>query len=496
MNIRKRLLAAAMTAAIALSSFGGVISADELPATTEATAETKDLSGYSFETVYGSQLYSFLEHQYTFQGEQIPVAESNFYFINAFFELTNYAYYGMYPQTSEGYVDLAAAYSDQSKYSTYGDFLIAYAERTLESSCIIAKRANDEHLVLSDETLADIETMLSKLRTEASSANMSLDEYLQLYYGPSCNENAYREVLKNYYLSDLYTSKYCEDHTTDDMLYVPNVCYALFYAPQEGSDEAAIQSAESLANDLVTAAGGDVDAFETLAQQSVTDGYCRESNTIAVSRGQTVPAFNEWCFDEARQFGDIEVIYAPEYGYFAVAYLGITMQDSSVIDSQIVKQLTQEISDAIESGQYQFGTDQAFQPAVLVPADGSPAVVTDPTGETVPGQDGGKSNVATVLIIIFAVIGGVAIIAIIIILTAYILKKINNNGSAADSGSGPKKKSKDRYNSKKKKESSEDEDGDDDIDEFAIPDDEDVEDEKSGEDEEDEEKEDKEEDEE
>ena len=55
------------------------------------TAPTIDLSGYSYETNYGSQLLGYLDRQYYFEGEAIPVDESNFYIIDAFIELTNYA---------------------------------------------------------------------------------------------------------------------------------------------------------------------------------------------------------------------------------------------------------------------------------------------------------------------------------------------------------------------------------------------------------------------
>lgn len=428
---KNKIFSVILAAGMAFSAFGGIVNADttseaDSTQTSESSRETRDLSGYTFENVYGSQLNSFLDHQYTFQGQTVPLAESNFYFINAFFEMTNYAYYGMYPQTSEGFIDLSAEYADTTKYATYGDFLVSYAERTLESSLIICDRAREENLVLSEETLGSIDEMMNNLSEEAELASMGLDQYLQLYYGPSCSEAAYREVLKNYYLSDLYTSKYCDDHITDDMRYVPNVRYALFYAPEEGTEEADRQTAESLANDLLNAAGGDLDALKTLADQSVADGFCRESNDLAVTRGKTVAAFDEWSFSEDRQEGDIEVIYAPQFGYFVVGYLGITEQDSQTLDTQVVAQLTDEISAAIASGEYQFGTDQEYLPASPVDADG---IITDPTGSTLDtstvAPDSEKSGVASVLIIIFAVIGGVAIIAIIVILTAYIVKKIN-----------------------------------------------------------------------
>ncbi len=459
--VKKKILTALLVAGMAFSAFGGIVNADttvgDSAETSESSQETRDLSAYSFENVYGSQVYPFLEHQYTFQGQAIPVAESNFYFINAFFELTQYAYYGMYPQTSEGFIDLAAEYSDPTKYATYGDFLISYAERTLESSLIICERARNENLLLSDETLASIDEMIGNLSAEAQQANMTLDQYLQLYYGPSCSEAAYRDILKNYYLSDLYTSKYCDDHITDEMRYVPNIRYALFYAPQEGTESADLQSAEALANDLVNAANGDLDALKTLGDQSVTDGFCRESNDIAVSRGQTVSAFEAWAYGEGRQEGDIEVIYAPEYGYFVVGYLGMTEQDTQTLDTQIVAQLTDEISEEIESGMYQFETEQEFAPAV--PVAGGDSAITDPTGSTIEtstiSPESGKSGVATILIIIFAVIGGVAIIAIIIILTAYIVKKINAGKSDKFDKSDRKDSSKSDYEKEREQEEKE-----------------------------------------
>ncbi|MBR2524317.1 MAG: hypothetical protein IKE53_07780 [Clostridiales bacterium] len=430
MKITKKIITTLLAMTMIVSASSAVVLAEDTAGTdpvvaTESTEETKDLSQYTFQNIYGSQLTAYLDHQYRFNGQDIPLAESNFYFVNAFFELTQYAYYGMYPQTSEGFVDLSAAYSDPSKYATYGDFLISYAERTLESSCIICSKAQEENLTLSEETLAQIDQMIDQLATEAEKSNLTLEQYFQLYYGPSCDQESYRNVLKNYYLADLYASKYCEEHITDDMRYVPNVRYALFQAPEETATAEEKQTAETLANELAAAAGGDLDLLKTLADQSYSDGTCYQSSDITVARGQTVSVFEEWTYDPARQEGDIEVIYAPEFGYFTVGYLGLTEQDQETLDSQVVAQLSQEISESIDNGEYEFGTDQPYAPAAPVSGDTAPSGEVNPDGtQTAPEE--GRSSVATVLIIIFAVIGGVAVVAIIIILTTYIVKKINS----------------------------------------------------------------------
>ena len=422
--IRKRLFAVVMTAAMTVTAFSGILNAEELTSgDTTATTEAIDLSGYKFENVYGSQLYQYLDHQYTFEGKQVPLAESNFYFVNAFVELTQY--YGMYYGTAEGFLDLSADYVDPTKYNTFGDFLVSYAERTLESSLIICSRAEDENLVLSNETLADIDDMVANMKTSAEAANLTLDGYLKLYYGEACDENAFRELLKHYYLADLYTARYCETHITDDMRQVPNIRYALFEAPESSAADSTKQTAQTLANELMTACAGDLDKLQELAEQSYADGFCKETNDIAVSRGLTVSAFEEWSFDPSRKEGDIGVIYAPEYGYFVVGYLGFTEQDNSTLESQAVGLLSDEITAAIEAGQYQFGTDQEYLPAVAVPTGADSSTPGIPVETSTVTPDGEKSSVASVLIIVFAVVGGVAVIAIIIILTAYVVKKIN-----------------------------------------------------------------------
>lgn len=440
MKIAKRVLSLALTAGIAVSSFGGLVLADE---TTESSADTTtatssdalvetspsttesqiDLSGYTFENIYGSQLHQYLDHQYKFEGKDIPLAESNFYFINAFVEMTQY--YGMYYGTSEGFLDLSAAYFEPDKYATFGDFLVAYAERTLESSYIICSMAKAENLALSDETVDSVNNMISSITESAKNANLSVEDYLKLYYGDACTVDAFREVLKNYYLSDLYTSKYCETHITDDMKKVPNVRYALFEAPESSTDEEAKTTAETLANNLLNSAAGDLDKFKTLAEQSYQDGYCRETNEFGVIRGTVEQGFENWSYDPGRKVGDIDVIYAKEFGYFVVGYLGITDADQEALEDMMVGKLSDEITEAISSGKYSFGTEQEYLPAPTVPADATAVPTPAPGGS----GEGEKSSVATVLIIIFAIIGGVAVIAIIVILTAYALKRIKKNGS-------------------------------------------------------------------
>ena len=74
----------------------------------EPTSSTVDYSEYTFETMYGSQLIGYLDHQYYFEGQPIPLAESNYYFIDAFLlvleEIDGQAFSKRIIQTQEDHI--------------------------------------------------------------------------------------------------------------------------------------------------------------------------------------------------------------------------------------------------------------------------------------------------------------------------------------------------------------------------------------------------------
>ncbi|MBR5967253.1 MAG: hypothetical protein IK001_01520 [Lachnospiraceae bacterium] len=95
MKALKKLTTAIVSCAFILSSASAVL-ADETTtasqpsetATSSETQETFDISKMKFETMYGNQIQDFLGHQYVFEGQKIPVAESNFYFLQTFLQET------------------------------------------------------------------------------------------------------------------------------------------------------------------------------------------------------------------------------------------------------------------------------------------------------------------------------------------------------------------------------------------------------------------------
>ena len=417
----------------------------------ETSAATTDPEGpQSFEELYGDQLMNYLNHQYYYDGVAIPVQESNFYFINSFLDLSNYASMGYYPSITLGYIDLAAEYPGE-EYGTYGDYFVKYAENSLESTCILCALAAEEGVTLSDDTMSAIDDMMDTIRTgSAANSGMSLDEYLQFYYGPGNDEANFRIVLERYYLADAYSKVYCENYEfTDEEKNVPYVRYALFYAPETAEQETkdkAYADASAMKEACST-----IDDLTGLAQTAQENGIVYDQGDIAVPKGQMVPKFEEWAYEDGRTEGELDIIYAPEYGYFVVGYLGLKEQSQDVLDQTALQQLSKFILNEIDANEHDFHTDDAYLPAPAGPtatpvpemtqaAGGNtfdPNAGTNPTEVTPSGESQpGSMNTTDVLVVVFFTLAGVAIAAVIVILIASAMKN-SKNGTAS---SKPSKK--------------------------------------------------------
>ena len=414
-------------------------------AAASSAVATDPLGPQSFEELYANQLINYLDHQYYFDGKPIPKTESNFYFINAFLDLSGYASMGYYPATTLQYIDLAAEYPGD-EYGTYGDYFVKYAENSIESTCILCSRADAENVKLSDETMEAMDDMMNTFRTgSAANSGMTLDEYLQFYYGPGMDEANFRYALERYYLADAYSEVYCGNYPfTDEERYVPYVRYALFYAP-ETADQSTKDQALVAATTMKEACKS-IDDLTSLATAAQESGAVYDQGDIAVPRGQVVANFEEWTYGENRTEGEIDIIYAPEYGYFVVGYLGVKEQSKDVLDSKALKILSTSVLEEVKENKHNFHTDDAYLPAPAGPtatpvpgenaaqqSSSSDEVVFNPNA-TVAATDqasvtDGSMNRTDILIIVFFTLAGVAIAAVIVILILSAVRNSKNNGN-------------------------------------------------------------------
>ena len=474
MKALKKILIGIVAAAVMMSSAATAF-ADETTApsqtqgtTGESTTSTFDISKLSFDTMYGNQLPDFLNHEYFYNGEKIPIVESNYYFLLTFLQLSQYAAYGYYPATSAGYLDLAATYKDGDKEKTYAEYFVKQAEEYLYSTCIFVERAKAAGLKLSDEDKKAIDAEVNdRIEQQAKPAGVSLDVILKLYFGPQCDEKAYRSLLENATLAGKYSEKYVKDYKIpEDQLMVPNIRYALFYAPGASATDEEKKKAETAANDMLKKCKN-VEDLKTQAEAGKTAGTVYDQGTLTVPKGKMVSAFEDWAYGASRKEGELGIIYSQDYGYFVVGYMGKAKLDEEDQESIANDAMNAEIEKEMQENKHNFHTEQKYGAAKA-----APTAVPEPTSAVEPSNQGGETaptalptesgvtpadnGMSNVLIIVFVAIGGVAIVAVIIILI------MNSKGSDKDESSSKSKTSSSKKSSKKVVvEDDEDEDEDD-----------------------------------
>lgn len=355
----------------------------ELSRLTDASGNTVetmiDISTYTFDTMYGNQIGDFLSHPYTFQAPngttvEIPTYESNFYFINSFIELSNMGLnYGFYPVTIEGYLDLSAEYvplalsgeTEAPDYATYGEFFVDYSEELVKTTYIVLSLAQEAGLQLSEETYAAIDEMIARLNeTGAVPAGVTLDSYLKLHYGPNCDEAAFRQVLANYYLADLYTSQYIENYEfTEEELMRPTVVHALFEPASESEEDMAAALANAEALMAMCSTWEDV---ETYGVEQNLMGVALECATYQVEPGVFVPEFEAWALDESREVNDIEIVET-SYGYHVMGYCGLQEIDEYAKEDVALSALSEYLNGLAENGGYVLSTAEPYAASAPAP---------------------------------------------------------------------------------------------------------------------------------
>ena len=117
------------------------------------------------------------------------------------------------------------------------------------------------------------------------------------------------------------------------------------------------------------------------------------------------------------------------------------------LDTIALTALSEEISSAIDNGTYQFGTDQAFEPAVPVGTSGDAFDASNNTLTlnitTTPAADGslsGADDSANKILIILAIVGSVAIVGVVVILILNFVSNNKKDGKADSKEDKPAKK--------------------------------------------------------
>ena len=476
----KRVSATILAASLVLALFSGCsrkISESDTSETTELTSvtatETTPASETSaeitrdpnmpetFEALYGDQLINYLNHQYYFDGEEIPKVISNYYFLNTFSDMSNNANMGYYPLTAINTVDLAAEYPGE-EYDTYGDYFLKRAEYTLMQVFVMLKKGEAEGITLSDSDYQRINETIEYIRTDAAAnMGMTVDEYYRYFLGPEYNETVYRQVLEKDLLATAYVTHYCEDYIRSNSN-APYVRYALFYAP-DSADQDTKDAALAAAQAMKDSCGGDIEKLAVYAYEAQINGTVYDQGDISVPKGAMAAEFEKWAWDEKRTAGELDVIYSKSFGYFVVGCLGTQegITDADLLEARndslyqiAVNDFGRLIDDEITSGKHELNTPDVFLPAPAAPTPTeAPAIptsaeteaetaaestvataaATESSAEATPAPKKTGSSTTDVLVVVFIVLAAVAVAAVVVILISYTLKNGKNSGTASES---------------------------------------------------------------
>lgn len=317
-------------------------------------------------------------------GKDLSNRELSYYYWNQFYNWANS--YGAYLSY---FIDpdkpLAAQAYDESR--SWEDFLLEAALETFHQQCALVEEAENAGFEISDENVEYLELLPETLETNAEQMQLeNADEFLRQLYGPVADVESYtnfvRDSLISYgYLNELFAGI---EYTGEDVEAYYDENAETYEAQGLSKDEpnlvdvrhilvkpAASEGAETdesgnavltdenwadakkKAEDLLAdwqSGEADEEAFALLASKNSEDAGSVGTGGLyeGVYPGEMVAAFNDWCFDEARQPGDTGIVET-EYGYHIMFFSG--RQDHAhwyeVAEQEYVAGLQQEILDGV-----------------------------------------------------------------------------------------------------------------------------------------------------
>lgn len=243
----------------------------------------------------------------------------------------------------------------------------------------LAQEAEAAGFALSEEDQAYIDTFAENLSEAAVGYGYeSADEFLQLQFGPGVTVQDYTNAVAENILASAYLQSLVDAHTyTDDdvsayydahaeeyeanrvqKLDVPNIDIRhILIVPAEQNedgtytDEAWAQAqaqAEAILQQWLDGESTE-ESFAELAVDNSADGSAANGGLITdVYPGQMVDEFNDWCFDAARQVGDVGIVKT-QFGYHVMYFsaVGEEIHWRTVAESDYLSEFSAKLEDEI-----------------------------------------------------------------------------------------------------------------------------------------------------
>ena len=259
--------------------------------------------------------------------------------------------YGMLDYTQP--LDTQISYEDQTR--TWQQYFLQEALEYWQMSLGLAEEAEKAGLTLTAEQQEYLDNMEANMTATAESYDMTVEELLLHNVGPGAGLeefNSFQELFSRgnaYYNQEVakfvpteadleaffaeHEQEYETSGVTKDGKFV-DVRHILIglEGGTVGEDGVTTFSEEEWANAEAKAQGildtwlaGDKteESFAALANEKSEDAGSNTNGGLytQVYEGQMVTAFNDWCFDEARAYGDYDIVKT-EYGYHIMFFVG------------------------------------------------------------------------------------------------------------------------------------------------------------------------------
>ena len=290
----------------------------------------KQLTNAQLQTYYCMAVYAFLQEE----GSYI-------------------SYYGLDPAKP-----LGEQVYDATTGQTWEDVFLEQALNTWNRYVVLEMMGEDAGYTLTQQSQEALDNLKAEMITMAESMGYAtVEEMIAAEMGASCNLESYLSYMRtNYYCADYFNELYLTLEPTmeeieayyaeNEETFVSagygkevgksvNVRHILL-VPEggeaiEGSNykqytndawEACRVAAQEVL-DTYLASDRKEASFANLAAQHSADGSASNGGLISnVVEGKTVPAFNDWIFDESRQYGDYGLVRS-EYGYHVMFFVDI-----------------------------------------------------------------------------------------------------------------------------------------------------------------------------
>lgn len=285
---------------------------------------------------------------------QFTALDYNFYFANEYVQLMKMNLNGSYsiPMTQSGFLDMEGQLTEDMKIKDYMQKTII---SDFQGEVYLLEYAQKNNLKLDDEVLEKIEQQFTDTKTSAEKIGMTLDEYLQSYYGPTATQDGLREILQRYELVNLAMKHYCDNYKyAEGETMLPTVYHVLYPSLDMTTGEALSDEKKAEAKkkaEELKASATSLDDLKAKAEAGKAANEVAEAAEYTVSIGQMVEPFEEWCFAD-HQIGDMDVVETI-YGYHVMYFVGKKEADDEQKLQIARKAMNAEMNEAIEAGGYE-----------------------------------------------------------------------------------------------------------------------------------------------